>query len=56
MSVELDSSIAVIEGDIVAIMTVLHLPPRDSCNTRVNLESLGCKIENEDVRNHDPSK
>ena len=47
---------AVIEGDIVAITTVLHLPPRDSCNTRVNLESLEGIIEDEIVRNDDPSK
>ena len=36
----MDSSIAVIEGERVAIITVLHLPPSDSCNIRVSFESL----------------
>ena len=44
--VEIDSSNAVMEGDNVAIKTVLHLPPRDSCNILVSFESL---IYNEKV-------
>ena len=31
---------AVMEGDIVAIKQVLHLPPKLSCNILVNFESL----------------
>ena len=29
-----------IAGETVAIITVLELPPRESCNKRVNIESL----------------
>mmetsp|Transcript_7605 Transcript_7605/g.22287 ORF Transcript_7605/g.22287 Transcript_7605/m.22287 type:complete len:219 (+) Transcript_7605:4045-4701(+) len=36
----MDSSIAVTEGEIVAIKHVLHLPPRLSCRIRVSFESL----------------
>ena len=39
LSVEKDSSTAITEGESVAMMSVLHRPPSDSCSSLVSLLS-----------------
>jgi hypothetical protein len=39
-SVESVSSLLLLAGEMVAMMDVLVLPPKESCRRRVNLDSL----------------